>query len=52
MLGGKALLLFKNKYVFGNVNDVMSTKSISELYDTQLKILEYDNQKFVIHLNE
>lgn len=53
MLGGKVLLLFKNKYVFGNVNDVMDTKSISELYDTKVEIIEHDNQKFVIPvLNE
>ena len=50
-VGGKVLLLFQDKTVYGNVNDVITSESLSKLYGTDISIITINDKK-VIHLSK
>jgi iron complex transport system ATP-binding protein len=46
-VGGKALLLFSDKTVYGDVEDIVNSKSLSELYGTDIYIEEVKGKKLI-----
>lgn len=47
-VGGKVLLLFSDKSIFGNVNEIVTDKALSELYGTSISIEEIKGRKIVL----
>ena len=46
-VGGKVLLLFQDKTVYGNVNDVITSESLSKLYGTDISIVTINDKKVI-----
>ena len=47
-VGGKALLLFSDKNVFGDVNEIITENTLSDLYGTKISIKEVMGTKIVL----
>lgn len=47
-VGGKALLIFPDRTEYGNVDDVIISKALSELYKTDISIEEVKGKKIVL----
>lgn len=47
-VGGKVLLLFSDKNTFGDVNETVTNKSLSELYGANVSIVEINGRKIVL----
>lgn len=47
-VGGKALLLFSDKTVYGKVEDIITSESLSKLYGTDILIEELKGKKFIV----
>lgn len=47
-IGGKALLLFSGKTVYGNIDEIITSEKLSELYETDVFVEEIKGRRFVI----
>lgn len=50
-LGGKTLLMGKNKYLFGDTKDVLTAESLSEYYELDVTVRDNENLKCMIFAN-